>query len=312
MNGGFTKLSLFSNDFENRGSGISKNAPKKKGIQLFFEIFFRKFWKLIEVNMLYFVFFIPIFLLLASLAFINNTILSLTCAGISLIVFIVCIGPATAGMTKIMRNYVLEKHSFIVTDFFKGFKANFKKSCIVGIIDCFIIVSVYASFAVYPLLAEEAGTNLLYIPMVITFSLAIVVAMMNYYIFPMMIATNLSFINLVKNSFALSFVALKKNIITFIITSVTAIGMLLLYIYMRPLFLLLIPFIPMAFLSFIACFNSYPVIQKFVINPYYTSIGQVNPELIDNPVDDEQIFEDMGGKEKPIEKRKKIKGKKIS
>lgn len=81
---------------------------------------------------------------------------------------------------------------------------------------------------------------------------------------------------------------------------------------MRPLFLLLIPFIPMAFLSFIACFNSYPVIQKFVINPYYTSIGEVNPEIMNDSPDEEKIFEDMGGKEKPIEKRKKGKGKRIS
>lgn len=305
-------MSVFSNDFESRGSGISKNAPRKKGIVLFFEIFFRKFWKLIEVNMLYFVFFIPIFLMLASLAFIKNSVLSLVCAGISLVLFVVCIGPATAGMTKIMRNYVLEKHSFIVNDFFKAFRANFKKACLVGFADCLIILSVYASFIVYPVLAEKAETKLMYIPMVITLSLAIVVMMMNYYIFLMMIATNLSFMNLIKNSFALSFVALKQNIITFIINAVTITGMFLLYIYMRPLFLMLIPFMPIAFIWFVTCFNSYPVIQKFVINPYYTSIGEVNPELINETPADEQLFEDMGGKEKPIEKRRKGKGKRIS
>lgn len=305
-------MSVFSNDFESRGSGIAKNAPRKKGIRLFFEIFFRKFWKLIEVNMLYFVFFIPVFLVLASLAFIKNTVLSLVCAGIFLVLFVVCIGPATAGITKIMRNYVLEKHSFIVSDFFKGFRANFKKASLVGFVDCLIILSVYASFIVYPVLAEQAGTKMMYIPMVITLSLAIVVTMMNYYIFLMMIATNLSFMNLVKNSFALAFVALKQNVITFIITAVAVAGMFLLYVYMRPLFLMLIPFVPMAFLNFVACFNSYPVIQKFVINPYYAGRGEINPELINESPEEEQIFEDMGGKEKPIEKRKKGKGKRIS
>ncbi|MCM1507121.1 MAG: DUF624 domain-containing protein [Ruminococcus flavefaciens] len=306
-------MAIFSNDFESRGSGIAKNAPKKKGIRLFFEIFFRKFWKLIEVNMLYFVFFIPVFLMLASLAFIKNNTVSLICAGLSLVLFVVCIGPATAGMTKVMRKFVLEKHSFIVNDFFKAFKANFKKACLVGFVDCVIILSVYASFIVYPVLAEKAETNLMYIPMVITFSLAIVIAMMNFYIFLMMTATNLSFINLVKNSFALAFVALKQNVITFIINATAIVGMFLLYVYMRPLFLMLIPFAPMAFLCFITCFNSYPVIQKFVINPYYTSIGEINPELMnESPTEEKPVFEDMGGKEKPIEKRKKGKGKRIS
>lgn len=306
-------MSIFSNDYESRGAGIVKNAPKKTGLRLFFEIFFRKFWKLIEVNMLYFVFFIPIFLILASRSFIPNGVVSLICAGISLVLFVVNIGPATAGMTKIMRNYVLEKHSFIVNDFFKAFRANFKKASLIGFIDCFIMLSVYASIQVYPVLAEQAGTKLMYIPMIITISLAIVIMMMNYYIFLMLIATNLSLKNLIKNSFALAFVALKQNIITFIITAVTAVGMFLLYIYMRPLFLSLIPFMPMAFVWFVTCFNSYPVIQKFVINPYYASIGEVNPELAeDEPDGEEPVFQDMGGKEKPIEKRKKGKGKRIS
>ncbi|MDE6781566.1 MAG: DUF624 domain-containing protein [Ruminococcus sp.] len=307
-------MSIFSNDFESRGAGIDLSAPRKKGIRLFFEIFFRKFWKLIEVNMLYFVFFIPVFLILASLAFIKNTAVSRVCAGISLILFVVCIGPATAGMTKVMRNFILEKHSFIVNDFFRAFRTNFKKASIVGFVDCLIILSVYASFIVYPMLVKQTGTMLMYIPMVITFSLAIVVAMMNYYIFLMMIATNLSFTSLVKNSFALAFVALKQNVISFIITAVTAVGMFFLYwnLSFRPLFLMLIPFVPAAFLNFTTCFISYPVIQKFVINPYYTSIGEVNPELIDDSPSEEKIFQDMGGKEKPIEKRRKSKGKRIS
>ncbi len=308
-------MGIFSNDYESRGAGIAKNAPKKKGIQLFFEIFFRKFWKLIQVNMLYFVFFIPIFLLLASLSFIKNSTVSLICAGLSLVLFVVNIGPATAGMTKVMRNYVLEKHSFIVHDFFKAFRSNFKTASLIGFIDCFIMLSVYASFQVYPILVEQAGTKLMYIPMVITFSLAIVIMMMNYYIFLMLIATNLSFKNLAKNSFALAFVAMKQNIITFAVTAVTAVAMLFLYWRFRPLFLMLIPFMPMAFVWFVTCFNSYPVIQKFVINPYYASIGQVNPELADNSVNDENeepVFKDMGGKEKPIEKRKKGSGRRIS
>ncbi|MDE6035669.1 MAG: DUF624 domain-containing protein [Ruminococcus sp.] len=304
-------MSIFSNDFENRGSGIAKNAPKNKGIRLFFEIFFRKFWKLIELNMLYFVFFIPIFLILASLSFINNAVLSKVCAILSLMLFVVCIGPATAGMMKVQRNFVLEKHSFIVSDFFKGFRNNFKKAVAVGFVDCFIILSVYASFIVYPVLAERS--KFMYVPMVITLSLALVIAIMNFYIYLMMIATNLSFKNLIKNSFALAFVALKQNVITFIINAVVLTGMFLLYVFMRPLFLMLIPFIPASFLWFVTCFNSYPVIQKFVINPYYTSIGEINPEFADDIAPgSEQIFEDMGGKEKPIEKRKKTKGKRIS
>ena len=53
-------MGLFGNHYERAGSGIAKNAPKKKGIFRFFEIFGRKFWKLFELNLLYFLSFLPV------------------------------------------------------------------------------------------------------------------------------------------------------------------------------------------------------------------------------------------------------------
>lgn len=307
-------MGLFFNDYESAGSGISKNAPKKTGIKLFFDIFLRKFWKLIEVNMLYSIFFIPLILSLVALIYIDSNTVSVIAALLFALIFALTIGPATAGMTKVMRKYVLEKHSFILTDFFRGFKQNFKKASIVGFVDCIIILSVYAGLQVYPALATGLDNNLIYVPMVIMLSLAIIVAMMNFYIFLMIIATDLSFKNLLKNSFALAFVAMKKSILTFVIVLAILFVTAILPLNVNIAFLFLLPFFPAAILSLIICFNSYPVIQKYVINPYYTSIGQVNPELCDgDPDDDEEpVFEDMGGKEKPIEKRKKTRGKRIS
>ena len=149
--------------------------------------------------------------------------------------------------------------------------------------------------------------------MVLTLSLALTVVIMNFYIYLMMVATDLSFKELVKNSFALTFVGMKINLVTFVIYAFILISMLALLIGSPVLFMILMPFIPAAILWFVVCFNSYPVIQKYVINPYYTNMGKINPELLDDTDDDvEQIFEDMGGKEKPIEKRKKGKGRHIS
>ena len=120
--------------------------------------------------------------------------------------------------------------------------------------------------------------------------------------------------NLFKNSFALAFAALKQNVISTIFVVFFATLMIIFFIAMPPFALLIIPFFPMALTWFIVCFNCYPVIQKYVINPFYESRGEINPELTDGTedIDEETIFEDMGGKEKPIEKRKKGKGKRIS
>ena len=307
-------MGLFSKNYETAGVGISKYAPKKKGIALFFDIVGRKFWKLMQVNLVYMLFFLPLVMMLPVMTiFKNHYRLSVASMIVMMLIFMVLIGPATAGMTKVIRLFVINKHSFIMRDFFKGFRSNFKNAAIVGFLDCLIILSALAALNVYPALAIQTQSKLMYIPMVITFSIFLVIIIMNHYIFLMMTATSLSFKNLLKNSFALAFVALKQNLLTFIIILAALAVMILLMFYLFPVFLLLVPFFPAAFICLVNCFISYPVIQKYVINPYYTSIGEINPELVDDtPTDEERIFEDMGGKEKPIENRKKGKGKRIS
>ena len=308
-------MSIFFNHYENSGVGISKNAPKKKGLALFLDIVGRKFWKLMEINLLYMLFYFPLIMIVPAISLLgNNETAAITAIVILMLVFMILIGPATAGMTKVIRCFVIEKHTFVIRDFFKGFKENFKKASIIGFVNCLVILSAYASLLVYPALANQIS-KAMFIPMVITFSLFLVIIIMNYYIFPMMIATNLSMKNLLKNSFALSFVALKQNIISFVCSLVILILMLLLGIYLLPVFSFIIAFFPAAFICLLTLFNVYPVIQKYVINPYYTSIGEINPELTNSSIDEndeERIFTDMGGLEKPIEKRKKNKGKRIS
>ena len=97
----------FGADYEKAGSGISKNAPKKKPFFLFWEMYFGRFWKLIKLSLLTFVFCIPV----------------------------VTIGPAIAGMTKVLRCYQLDKDTFIWHEFWKGFSQNWKKSLPAGLID---------------------------------------------------------------------------------------------------------------------------------------------------------------------------------
>ena len=307
-------MGFFSRKYETSGVGISKDEVKKKGLALFFDILGRKFWNLMQLNLIFMIFFIPPILILPIGGLLNkNFTLSFIAACALALIFMITIGPALAGMTKVIRCFVLGKHTFVWADFWRGFKSNFKLASIVGFIDCIALLSAFSALTVYPQLAVKLGTKAVYIPMVITLSLFIVIIMMNFYIIPMMTATTLGFKNLVKNSFALAFIALKQNFITFIIILATGVGLYFLMHYLLSVFLLIIPFFPAAILCLVSCFNSYPVIQKYVINPYYTSIGKVNPELLDGSEDDEErIFEDMGGKEKPIENSKKAKGKRIS
>lgn len=266
-------------DYEKAGSGVSKNAPKKKAFFAFFELYFRKFWKLIRLNLLTFLFCIPI----------------------------VTIGPALAGMTKVLRNYTLEKNSFIFHDFWKGFTQNWKQSVPVGLLDVLLTVSAMAALKVYPEMANNAESGgVLYIVLcVISISFALTVLMMNFYIMPMIVATDLNLSSIIKNSFFLTCVSLKKNVITLLIVAVIAfiIGVsAILHITT----LIIVPIWPISFLGFVIMFNSYPQIQKYVIDPYYEERGEVNPEYGVYSAEDEDdiLFVDKGGEEAPIESKK--------
>ena len=298
---------MFGNN--NTGVGIPKNAPKKKGILRFFEIFFRKFWKLIELNILYSLFFIPVVLALYAVIRVSSATVTTLMLAVCLIAFVLTIGPATSGMFKILRNFTVEKHAFILTDFKKSFT---EKSLAMGVIDILFFAIISTAMYVYVKMARETGNNLLLILFVICASMALIAVMMNFYTFLMIISTDVSFKNILKNSLVLSLVALKKNLLTLLITLLIT-GVFIVAIIWNLSFILLLPFVPAAIICFIICFNSYPVVQKYVINPYYEQRGEVNPEIGTADTDDEEvIFEDKGGSEKPIEKSKGKKGKIIS
>ncbi len=304
-------MGLFS--YENAGVGIPKNAPKKKGIARFFELFIRKFWKIAEVNILYSLFFIPILVAVYALFKVSNQSAKLMMIIFCLLVFAAVIGPATAGMFKILRNFTIEKHAFILTDFKKAFSENYKKSTAMSIINILVYTSVSAATYVYPGLAKAYDNKLLLVPFVLCISIAVVLTIMNFYSYLMIVATDISFKNVLKNSFVLSFVALKKNLLTLLISIVIA-ALFVVAIIWNMSFLFLLPFVPAAIICFIICFNSYPIIQKYVINPYYERTGETNPELdpLSGSDKNEVLFEDKGGSEKPVEKKKSKKGKVIS
>ncbi len=317
-------MGLFGQNYENAGVGIAKNAPKKKGFFRFMEIFGRKFWKMLGLNLLYSAFFLPlvgaisVFFLRFNGSIPSGLPAVLLIAAL-VILFAVLIGPATAGHTKILRAYILEKPVFMIHDFFKTFKSEFKYSCIVGIFDCFVALCIAAAVYVYPILIETTGNKLFYVFFAIALSIGIVVLMMNFYMFLMIIATNLSLKNIMKNSLSLAIIALKKNVITLLVIAVFAAIFVSLFLFadlsISFIALCFMPFIPASWLGLVICFNSYPIIQKYIINPYYEQRGEINPELLGevetehDPESEDVLFEDMGGKEKPLVSKKAPKAK---
>ncbi len=279
-------MALFGTDYEKAGSGVAKNAPKKKAFFEFFELYFRYWWKLMKLSMLTFLFCIPI----------------------------VTIGPAIAGMTRVLRNLSMDKNAYVFHDFWKGFSRNWKLSLPIGLVDTLFFFSAILGLDIYPKMrdAAESGGSIYIVMCVVSVSFALTIFMMNFYMFPMMVSTDLSLKNIIKNGFFLTCLELKKNFITLIIV-MAIISVLVALSFVNLLTFVIIPVWALSFIGFIIVYNSYPQVQKYVINPYYEAKGMDNPEYdYLKPLSaEDSVFTDMGGKETPVEGKKK-KGKIIS
>lgn len=259
-------MGLFRNNYNDSGSGVAKGAPQKKTIFRFFDAFGNKFWTLFKINLIYFAFCIPI----------------------------VTFGPATAAMTTLMRNIYLERPQFIFHDFREAFKKNFKKSLVIGIVDVIAIAMAVYSYFFYTLNIDTSDSYwFLY---ALTMAAEVIFLMMNFFIYPQIVALNLGMPAIIKNSLILAFVNIKGNLISLAFF----IGYALLFLFFTPIVAVLTPLVPFAWLGLVVIFGCYPAIQKFIINPFYEAQGEKNPELPDYEADEDTLFEDKGGEEAPI------------
>lgn len=269
-------MGLFYNN-EVAGPGVSKHEHKKPFFR-FWELFFAKSGTFIKINLVYFLFCLPI----------------------------VTIGPATAAMTAMMRNIYLEQPQFVWHDFNVLFKKNFKQSVFIGILDVVAIAGAYLSVLYYPLIPEEDTS--LKTAFIFSTVAEVVFLLMNFYIYPQIAALDLKLGQIVKNSLIL----ICTNPLGDIIALACFVGYATL-IYNFPLIMLILaPCVPLAWLAFISFFVCYPAVQKHLINPYYEKTGEKNPEIPEWwDEKDIALFKDSGGKDRPLERKEKKSGKKV-
>ena len=272
-------------DYDKAGPGVPKNAPQKKAFFRFWDIYIPRFWKLAGLNFIYLLCCLPI----------------------------ITIGPATAGFTYVLRKYSCDRFADM-SDFFRIFKRDFKKSFIMGIVDIFIVF--VASFSLYFYYFNfKEGSKFFGGVFIITLSCTFILIMMHFYIYLMIVLLDLKLSKIIKNSLLLVYAGFKTNIITFFIVS--AVVALLAYLFMSttlivwPFLGFIVAFVALSFIGLVICFNTFPIIRKYVIDPYYEERGEKNPEDAEMETEGEAIFTDMGGKEAPINPKPKKKGKRI-
>lgn len=247
------------------GPGVPKNAPKKNPFLRFWELFANKFWDFFKINLIYFLFCIPI----------------------------VTIGPATAAMTALMRNICLERPQFVFYDFRQEFKKNFKQGLAVGLLDILVAAVFVFSFLLFITLKEPTTADS--IVFAVSTAATVLFFIMNFYIYPQIAALDLKLLDIFRNALVLSFLNIGAELIVLVFVA----GYLFLAVNFPVFVLPLVPFLPLAWLGFLSVYCCYPAIQKHIIIPYYKLTGEKNPEIPDYA--EEAIFEDKGGSEESVD-----------
>ena len=234
-------------DYNKPGPGVSKDEPPKHRLFLFFEVYFRKFWKLVTLNIIYFIACIPI----------------------------VTIGPATAGFTYVLRNFSREEHAWTVSDFKEHMFKNFKQGFIVSVINLLIfIIWGVATYFYRQMLMEGSWIGNLFFLML---AAGLIFIIINFYIFEMMVTFRLSIRQIYKNAFIFAMVRLPMNILMLVIFALVAYG----FYYYYLIGILLTPFIVISTLGFMVNFYVYPTIEKYMIKKVQTQDPE-EPQGIEN------------------------------
>ncbi|MCL2697476.1 MAG: DUF624 domain-containing protein [Oscillospiraceae bacterium] len=269
-------------DYGKSGKGIAKDAPVKRPFFKFWELFARKFWKFFYINFIYVLFCLPV----------------------------VTFGPATVAMTQVMRKFTLEQPIFTFDEFWKAFKKNFRQSVGLGIVNVIFIVSFAYAYTYYDILTMLEPTFFNLALMSMTIAAGAFVLMMHFYIYPQIAALTLNLNQIIKNSLLLVVLGIKGSLVTLVFTILILVALVIFF----PFSLFVLPVLPFAWLNFLMVFNTYPVIQKYIITPFYEAKGEKNPEIPDYSTEEdgeEALFEDFGGREAAIKSKPKPKGKVI-
>jgi uncharacterized membrane protein YesL len=292
-------------DYNKAGSGVAKDAPVKRPFFKFWELFARKFWKFFYINLIYMLFCSP-FLIAATLVLLTFEPYFMFIAIPGLFTF----GPATVAMTQVMRKFTIEQPIFIFDEFWRAFKSNYKQAVGLGIVNIILIIAFAYLFIYYNILTAYEPTFFNLALMAMTIAAGAFVLMMHFYIYPQIACLTLNLRQIIKNSLLLVVLGIKGSIVTLVFTIIIWLP----FIFYPFISIFLLPIIPFAWLNFLMVFNAYPVIQKYIITPFYEERGEKNPEIPDYSTsadNDEVLFEDFGGREAVIKSKPKPKGKVI-
>ena len=283
-------MALFSNKkYFKPGKGVEKDEPEKHAFFKFFELFFRKFWKYLEVNLAYFLILLPIILyiyaavydasyyLLSDMGFTQEEIETVWTPllysatlyisrvpsyirNVLLLVSALAYGPVKCGVTYVLRNFSSEHHSWI-SDIWDKARENWKYGMLFGIVDILAVLIVVFNFSY-----SAAGQGILKVSRYITLLLLLLYCFMRRYIYLMIVTVDLDLRSLLINAWLLSFVGIFRNVGSMLLNALLWLGSYLLILLLLPIAeAILLPCLLLSLTNFIAVFACYPMVDQYLV-----------------------------------------------
>lgn len=197
----------------------------------------------------------------------NTASIILKCIGL---IAVFTFGPLNVGCAYVLRNTIKEKPVFPWHDFFHAIKKNLRQAIVFGIIDLVLLVAIPYSLMWYYARAYTFGIKMLLVAMMI---IALLYLIMRVYIYLMIVTFDLSFRKLFKNAFILSSAGIKRSAVMILGVALLLFVSAYLYILLKSLGVLLPCIFTVAFGMFICYYCAYPVVKKYMIDPYYDEEG---------------------------------------
>lgn len=295
-------MGLFnSSKYTKPGKGIEKNEKQKRGVFRFFEILWRKKFKLIGINLIYVamniipaLFVCAVFMFGVSLYGAYQGIpdwvnIFFTAERSSLyfkimlftVIFLTSVplyafGPLQAGFTYILKSFVKEEPCFLWHDYITKARSNRKLAWKVSLINGIATTVLILNFVAYLIISDPEGPFagaipefLLFVIALVIIALLMVLVMMNLYMYNMMVTFKVTLRQLYKNSFILVLMKWFPNLLMLILEAVI-IGIPIFLIVTKYfdfiVSLMLYVFITPAFIGLLNNVYIQPTIKKYLID----------------------------------------------
>jgi len=272
------------------GKGVDPDQ-KKGSFATFWEIIGRKLTRLILLNLFYFAILSPIILLLYTVMY--ASVMGVTGYDISeigTIVFqvlmsvaqpmpewlryvllaasVIFYGPATCGLTYVLRNFAREEHAW-VSDFFVRMMKNFKQGLFFGLLD--IAVFSLMAFNISLLMGNEATVaaagdmvQMFQGMAFVSLMLFVMYLFARHYFYLLAVTFESSVLQILRNSFIFAVLGLGRNILSTLLIIVIMVATL----FLNPLVEIVMMFLfALSLCSFIEVYLAYPAVKKFMIDP---------------------------------------------